>query len=54
MGNNFSPVYVTNLIRAFQENPDDRVKSMIVRALGRIGGSRAEAALKKFLQDSTG
>jgi len=54
MGNNFNPVYVADLIRAFQENSDDRVKCMIAWALGRIGGSQAKAALKKFLPESTG
>lgn len=54
MGNSLNPVYVTDLIRAFQENSDQRVKSMIVWALGHIGGSQAKAALEKFLQDSAG
>lgn len=54
MGNNFNPVYVTDLIRAFQENSDDRVKSMIAWSLGRIGGSQAKAVLKKFLPESAG
>jgi epoxyqueuosine reductase len=54
MGNTLKPVYVKDLIRAFQENSDERVKSMIVWALGRIGGSQAKTALKKFLQDSAG
>ena len=54
MGNSLNPVYVTDLIRAFKENSDQRVKSMIVWALGRIGGSQAKAALEKFLQDSAG
>ena len=52
MGNSLNPVYLTDLIRAFQENSDERVKCMIVWALGRIGGSQAKAALEKFLQDS--
>jgi epoxyqueuosine reductase len=54
MGNSRNPVYVTDLIRAFQENFDERVKCMTVWALGRIGGSRAKAALKKFLPESAG
>jgi epoxyqueuosine reductase len=54
MGNSLNPVYLTDLIRAFQENSDERVKCMIVWALGRIGGSQAKAALEKFLQDSAG
>jgi epoxyqueuosine reductase len=54
MGNSLNPVYVTDLIRAFQENSDERVKCMIAWTLGRIGNSQAKAALKKFLQDSAG
>ena len=54
MGNNFNPVYVTDLIRTFQENSDEHVKSMIVWSLGRIGGSEVKAALKKFLPESAG
>jgi epoxyqueuosine reductase len=54
MGNSLNPVYVTDLIRAFKENSDQRVKCMIVWALGRIGGSQAKAALENFLQDSAG
>ena len=54
MGNSLNPVYVTDLIRAFKENSDERVKSMIAWALGRIGGSEAKAALKKFLPESAG
>ena len=54
MGNSLNPVYVTDLIRAFQENSDERVKCMIAWTLGRIGNSQAKAALKKFLQDSVG
>jgi len=51
MGNSLNPVYVAELIRAFKENSDDRVKSMIAWSLGRIGDSRAKAALKKFLPE---
>ena len=54
MGNSLNPVYIADLTRAFQENSDERVKSMIAWSLGRIGGSQAKAALKKFLQDSAG
>jgi epoxyqueuosine reductase len=54
MGNSLNPVYITDLIQAFQENTDERVKSMIAWSLGRIGSSQAKTALKKFLQDSAG
>jgi epoxyqueuosine reductase len=54
MGNSLNPVYVADLIRAFKENSDERVKSMIAWALGRIGNKEAMAGLKQFSQDSKG
>jgi epoxyqueuosine reductase len=45
MGNSLNPAYVSDLIRAFAENTDERVQSMIAWALGRIGGKDAWAAL---------
>jgi epoxyqueuosine reductase len=54
MGNSLNPVYVADLIRAFQENSDERVKSMIAWALGRIGNKEAMASLEKFSKDSRG
>ena len=53
MGNSLNPAYVPDLIRAFQENHDDRVQSMIAWALGRIGSKEARAALKKFLPEAS-
>jgi len=40
--------------RAFKENSDERVKSMIAWALGRMGNKEAMAGLEKFSQDSKG
>lgn len=54
MGNSLNPIYVADLIRAFQENPDERVLGMIAWALGRIGGSQAKASLEKFFPESAG
>jgi epoxyqueuosine reductase len=54
MGNSLNPVYVSDLIRAFQENSDERVKSMIAWALGRIGGTEARAALEQFKTGASG
>lgn len=54
MGNSLNPAYVADLIRAFRENADERVSSMIAWALGRIGGSKATSALQKFQNDSSG
>jgi epoxyqueuosine reductase len=52
MGNSLDEKYVNDLIRAFDENPDERVRGMIAWALGKIGGSKAKNALKQFYQDS--
>ena len=54
MGNSRNPAYVTDLIRAFKENSDERVQSMIAWALGRIGNVEAMATLEGFSKDSTG
>jgi len=54
MGNSLNPVYVADLIRAFKENSDERVNSMIAWALGRIGNSEAMSGLKLFLENSKG
>jgi epoxyqueuosine reductase len=54
MGNTRNPDYVTDLIRAFEENSDERVKCMIAWALGRIGNEEAKTALKKFYETGEG
>jgi epoxyqueuosine reductase len=54
MGNSLNPAYVDKLKRAFYDNTDARVQSMIAWALGRIGGSEATAALKQIFENSTG
>jgi epoxyqueuosine reductase len=54
MGNSLNPKYVSDLIRAFKENSDERVQCMIAWALGRIGGIDATAALKQFLAGASG
>lgn len=54
MGNSLNPVYVADLIRAFKENSDERVRCMIAWALGRMGSKEAMAALKEFSKDSKG
>jgi len=48
MGNTLDPGYVGDLVRAFTENDDARVRGMIAWALGRIGGPKARAALERF------
>lgn len=54
MGNSLNPVYVEDLILAFRENSDERVRCMIAWALGRIGNKEAMAGLEKFSKDSEG
>jgi epoxyqueuosine reductase len=54
MGNSLNPAHTADLIRAFKENSDERVQSMIAWALGRLGGREAREALKEFHQSSTG
>ncbi|MEN6423406.1 MAG: HEAT repeat domain-containing protein, partial [Smithella sp.] len=54
MGNSLDPDYVSDLIKAFRENFDERVRGMIAWALGRIGGKPAMAALENFSKESTG
>ncbi len=54
MGNSLNPAHTADLIRAFKENSDERVQSMIAWALGRLGGRESKEALKEFHQSSTG
>jgi epoxyqueuosine reductase len=54
MGNSLDEKYVPDLIRAFQENGDERVMGMCAWALGRLGGDEAKAALDGFLAESDG
>jgi len=54
MGNAHDQKYIPDLIRAFNENEDERVKGMIAWALGRIGGEKAKSALDSFLKSSEG
>jgi epoxyqueuosine reductase len=54
MGNTLDSKYIPELIRGFEENQDDRIKSMIAWALGRIGGKAAKKALEDFRAKSNG
>jgi epoxyqueuosine reductase len=54
MGNTRDTGYTKDLIRCFEENKDDRVRSMCAWALGRIGGQLSRAALEGFLPGTTG
>lgn len=48
MGNSLDSMYIPDLVRAFDDNTDERVLGMIAWALGRIGGSKAREALNRF------
>jgi epoxyqueuosine reductase len=54
MGNSLDAAYVPDLIRAFEENQDERVRRMCAWALGRIGGDEAREALEGLLTGSEG
>ena len=52
MGNSRDEKYIADLARAFEENPDERVRGMAAWAIGNIGGPRARTALSG-LSDET-
>ena len=54
MGNSLDPVYIPDLVRAFHENSDERVKAMIVWAMGHIGREEGLSALKNIAAGATG
>ncbi len=54
MGNTNDSGFVGDLIKAFGENLDDRVKSMIGWALGKLGGPVAVKALKQWKAETQG
>jgi epoxyqueuosine reductase len=54
MGNSLDRGYIPDLVRAFKENPDERVKAMCAWALGRLDSERARTHLRGFLEQSKG
>ncbi len=54
MGNSCDTGYVGDLVRALEENGDERVKRMCAWSLGRLGGEEATATLRGFLDGSEG
>lgn len=54
MGNTRDEKYINDLKRAVLENPDKKVQAMAAWALGRIGGTRAMAALEALQQNASG
>jgi len=54
MGNSLEPDYVDDLVRAFEENTDERVLGMIAWALGKLGGKKTKTALERFSAQAQG
>ena len=54
MGNSIDTKYIPELIKAFEENEDERVKGMIAWALGHLGSDESKTALEQFLAGSNG
>ncbi|MEW6527530.1 MAG: 4Fe-4S double cluster binding domain-containing protein [Spirochaetota bacterium] len=53
MGNSLNMDYVPQLIKAFEENTDERVRGMIAWALSKLGGVEAKHALLKWRNSAT-
>lgn len=54
MGNTLDQAYVPELVKAYQENDDPRVRGMIAWALGRLGGEEARRILTEFKATAEG
>ena len=54
MGNSLEEGHLPDLTKAFGENGDERVRSMIAWALGRIGGAEARKALEGWAPGAEG
>ncbi len=54
IGNTRNRNYLPDLIRAFNENEDERVKGMICWSLGCLGGEKARSTLENFHGNSEG
>jgi epoxyqueuosine reductase len=48
MGNSHDDSYVPDLVRAWDENEDARVRGMIAWAMGRLGGGQAKNTLERY------
>ena len=53
MGNSRDKKYIIDLVRAFKENSDERVRAMAVWAIGNIGGREAQSALKGLIDETS-
>lgn len=54
MGNTNDRGFTADLIRAFEENPDERIQGMAAWSMGKLGGEKAVRALEKFRSGSQG
>ena len=54
MGNSLDEKYVPELVKAYNDNDDERVKIMCLWALGRIGSADSIKALKDFIPSCEG
>ncbi|HNY65982.1 MAG TPA: 4Fe-4S double cluster binding domain-containing protein [Deltaproteobacteria bacterium] len=54
MGNSLDEGYVPDLVKAYGENEDERVRSMIAWALGRTGGADAASMLRTWAAGAQG
>ncbi len=54
MGNSLEVKYIPELVIAFKENKDERVKGMISWALGKLGGPEAISFLEELLNENDG
>jgi epoxyqueuosine reductase len=48
MGNSMDKTYLADLVKAYDENDDDRVNGMIVWAMGKIGDNETIDKLKSY------
>ena len=53
MGNSRDDKYITDLVCAYKDNPDERVRGMTVWAIGHIGGPEAVTALKGLVDETS-
>ena len=53
MGNSQDEKYLPDLEKAFAENDDDRVKGMVVWAMGKIGNRETANTLKSYKAESS-
>lgn len=53
MGNSRDEKYIADLLRAFEDNPDERVRGMTVWAIGNISGPEALTALKGLIDETS-